>query len=49
MKKLALVAVVLASALALTACSGAGQAVTVGSAPKSTKSATPVEGGANLY
>ena len=46
MNKLTFVAVVLASALALTACSGAGQAVTVGSAPKSTKLAAPVEGGA---
>jgi hypothetical protein len=46
MKKLAFTAVVLASALALTACTGAGQAVTVGDAPQTTKSAAPVEGGA---
>lgn len=46
MQKLTIAAIALAAALALTACSGPGQAVTVGNAPKTTKSAVPIERGA---
>ena len=46
MKKATTAAVALSAALILTGCSHAGQAVTVGNAAKSTKSAAPVEQGA---
>lgn len=45
MNKATIAALTLAAALMLTGCSNAGQAVTVGSAAKSTKSAAPVEQG----
>lgn len=44
-QKFIIAAVVLAAALALTGCSGASQAVTVGAAAKTTKTAAPVDQG----
>jgi hypothetical protein len=44
-KEITIAAAVLATALALAGCSSTGQAVTVGNAPKTTKTAAPLEQG----